>query len=839
MLISLGWIKEFTDIPKDITPQKLAEDLTVHTVEVEDVIDQAKQYRRMVVGEIVEINNHDNADKLKICITNIGEQEPVQIVCGGNNIYKGMKVAVALPGARVKWHGEGDLVELAETKIRGEKSFGMICAASEIGLTDNLPIDEPNVMDLPKDFEVGTPLAEAFNLTDVIIDIDNKSITNRPDLWGHYGIAREISAIYKTQLRPLPDFNQSVLEKEAFDVVIENKELCRRFVVARMENISVGQSPRWMQSRLQAAGMRPINVLVDISNYVMLELGQPNHIFDAGKLKNPHKVDYDHEAGHEGKTKGDDGMYFMIRNAREGETITTLDNIERKLDTSMLVVTNGDTPLAIAGVMGGGSSEIDEHSKEIVIEVANFEPVVVRKASQKLGLRTEASARFEKGLDPILVDHARARIIELIKELIPEATVTGMTDIGEWQQEPTVITTSGSFLRERIGIHISDDEIQAMLVRLGLMVEMQENILRVTVPSWRATGDLSIPEDIVEEVARIYGYHNIESKIPFTHTFGSEQTNVPIKFNRMVKRLLSIGAGINEVENRVFEKEKIARLLGINIEKDAVAILNPLSQDQAYVRRSILPGLLINVRDNARFQKDIRLFEIGRTFSPTPSKTLKTGKDSVVSIPEQSYRLGVVITNDVLSKDDLFYEIKGIAEMLFENIRIPYSFKANMKDKWMENGYELLIEGIHDDVPVLFGECGIIHPSIQRSLKLLHPVAVLCLNYELLSCAKTAEVSYKPVPEYPSVTRDIAITVNADIAYSDLETTIKQSSNLLVSIKLFDIYSGIQVGAGKKSLAWHLEFRHTEKTLTSEEADREMKQITDALEKKFEATLRS
>lgn len=828
MLISLDWLKEFTDIPHDITPQKLAEDLTVHTVEVEDVIDQASAYNSMVVGEIVEIRTHENADKLKLCITNIGEPEPVQIVCGGKNVYEGMKVAVALPGAKVKWHGEGDLVELAETKIRGEQSFGMICAAAEIGRTDDLPTDEPYVMDLKIDDPVGTSLAQAFGANDVIIDIDNKSITNRPDLWGHYGIAREVSAMYGTSLKPLPDYNRVQSQQPAYDVVIEDKALCARFMVARMDNVTVGSSPQWMQDRLVAAGMRPINTLVDISNYVMLELGQPNHVFDVEKLKKQIA-----------KNKSEESLHFEIRNAREGEVIRTIDDVERKLDPSMLVVTNGDTPLAIAGVMGGGDSEVDEHTTSIAIEVANFDAVSVRKTSQKLGLRTEASARFEKGLDPVLVDHTRARIIELITECIPEATLVGITDVGEWHVADTVITTSYAFIRERIGADISDNIIQRILERLGFVVGAHEDTLTITVPSWRATGDILIPEDIVEEVARMYGYDRIESHIPFTHTFGDEQTNVPIERDRTVKRILAYGAGINEVENRVFAHEKITTLFGTNPEEDLVKIKNPLSQDQAYVRRHLIPGLLQNVRDNARFANDIRLFEIGRIFQRMPSDIFKTGHDSVHPLPEQAYRLGVVLTNDTQTKEELFYDIKGVVDMVFGEINVPYAFAVESAHQWMEQGYELGIKGTHDDQPVVLGECGIISSIIQQKLKLQYPVAVLYIDYELVSQIPPVPVLYTPAPEYPAVTRDIAIVVNAHVPYGDLTHTIESASELLVSTELFDMYTGAQVGAGKKSLAWHLAFRHPEKTLTSEEADVEMKNITNALAETFGAELRS
>jgi len=455
MKISLNWLKDFVDLPHDITPEQLGEDLTLHTVEVEEVIDQASQYDKMVVGQIQQIQDHPDADKLKICVTDIGEKHPAQIICGGQNIYEGMKVAVAMPGAKVRWHGEGELVELKKVKIRGVESQGMICAACEIGLTDENPIDQPYVMDLKLDDKAGTFLAKALSLADVVIDIDNKSITNRPDLWGHYGLAREISAIYGLTFQhqtELKTENENLKTKENYlSVEIKDKGLCRRFTALKIDNIKVTESPEWLKQRLQALGQKPINNLVDISNYVMFELGQPVHIFDVNKMTSNNKQ-----------------ITIIVRKANTGETIQTLDGEERQLDNSMLVVADEEKPIAIAGVMGGGNSEVDENTTSIIIEAANFEPINIRQTSQKLNLRSEASARFEKGLDPHLAKEANQRVAQLVMELNPEAKISSaFVDEGSWGADPTILEFGIDFINKRLGTELSVEIISDILERLG------------------------------------------------------------------------------------------------------------------------------------------------------------------------------------------------------------------------------------------------------------------------------------------------------------------------------------------------------------------------------------
>jgi len=525
MKISLNWLKELVKIPDNITPKEIGDSLTLRTVEVENIEKQGENLENVVIGKINRIEKHPNADKLKLCSVDIGEKDDARIVCGGTNLREGMFTAVAKVGAKVKWHGEGDPIKLERARIRGVESNGMICASSELGIEDILPQDgESEIIDLSKyelgaDNDKGQPriipgmlLTEMWGLNDVIFDIDNKSLTNRPDLWGHAGIAREIHSIFRiaTQTK-ITDANgiscihstrmntrngRSMANRDGnLAVSVENQELCPRYMAVAMSGIKIEPSPRWMRNRLSAVGMRPINNIVDATNYVMLELGQPMHAFNYQLSMNSYQL--------------------RVRNAEDGEKIVTLDGAERKLDRETLVIADSKKPIAIAGVMGGKNSEIDDNTTDIILESANFEKVNNRQTGAKLGLRTEAVMRYEKGLDPNLTEQALIRCVELIQRMIPEAKVSSaVVDIKKEIKIPEPIEVSVEFINKIIGTDISEEKIVEILESLGFGVKSQKSILRISVPSWRATGDINIKEDIIEEVARIYGFDNIVLKAP-------------------------------------------------------------------------------------------------------------------------------------------------------------------------------------------------------------------------------------------------------------------------------------------------------------------------------------
>lgn len=497
MKVSLNWIRDYVQLPADADLKKLAYDLTMSTVEVEDATDLGASFHDMVVGVINTIEQHPNADKLKVCKTDIGGRVE-DIVCGGSNLREGMKVAVALPGAMCKWHGEGDLVEIKKSKLRGVDSYGMICGAVEIGLADLFPTkEEAHILDL-SDFDApaGTPLADALDLNDIILEIDNKSMTNRPDLWGHYGIAREIAALYDLPMTQFPHFDRNVENTSGFHVTVEDAERCPRYLSAQIEGLNVKPAPYQMQNRIWKVGMRPINALVDITNYVMLATGQPTHAFDS-----------DHIAGH-----------VIVRRAGEGEKLLLLNGKELALSSDDLVIADDAGVVGLAGVMGGAKDSILPDTSKVILEVANFDAKGIRRTALRYDNRTEASARYEKAIDPERCDQAFDLSIQLFSQLYPEMKVTGLVDEYPRHLKQAEIDVPLSWLERRLGKRLSPDEIKHKMELLGYGITFNGDNMHVVVPTWRSTGDVSIQADIMEEVARMYGYENFEAE-PITTTF--------------------------------------------------------------------------------------------------------------------------------------------------------------------------------------------------------------------------------------------------------------------------------------------------------------------------------
>jgi phenylalanyl-tRNA synthetase beta chain len=432
MKLSLNWLKEYVNLPPNLAPSQLAYDLTMSTVEVEEIKNQASMFDKIVVGKIIEIKKHPNADKLHLVFVDVGEK--LQVVCGGTNLQEGMLVAVALIGAKVRWHGEGDLVEMVAAEIRGEKSFGMICSSNEIGLQDKFPGGEKEILDLgaalaEKKLLPGQPLAEVLASDEMVIEIDNKSLTNRPDLWNHYGLARELSAIYKTKFKffdlekldkEIKKLRNKEIKEKDLEIKILDKDLCDRYIGCMVKNIKIEPSPAWLTKKLEAVGVRSINNIVDITNYVMFDVGEPMHAFDTTKL---HHAELRGSENNRGTTRK-----IIVRGAKKGEKIMSLDGVERKLDETMLVIADEKKPIALAGIMGGEHSGVDENTVEIIFEAAHFNAVNIRKTSQKLGLRSESSIRFEKNLDVHLAELGMLRALALIKQILPQAEIGPLVD---------------------------------------------------------------------------------------------------------------------------------------------------------------------------------------------------------------------------------------------------------------------------------------------------------------------------------------------------------------------------------------------------------------------------
>ncbi|MBQ6249199.1 MAG: phenylalanine--tRNA ligase subunit beta, partial [Oscillospiraceae bacterium] len=446
MKVSMQWLRDYVDLPADMDLTRLSYDLTMSTVEVEGAEDLGKSFANMVIGVVEKIEPHPNADKLRICKTDIGG-EIKDIVCGGTNLYEGMKVAVAKPGAFCRWHGEGEPVEIKETKLRGVPSFGMICASSEIGLFDLFPFtDEGTVVDLSAfDAPAGTPIADALDLNDVILEIDNKSMTNRPDLWGHYGIARELAALYELPLKPFTPFDRATVTGEAVTAVVEDAERCPRCMCAQIEGLGVKPAPFWMQSRIWRVGMRPINALVDVTNYVMLATGQPSHAYDCDRVHGP----------------------ITVRRAKDGETLTLLNDKALSLTADDLVIADAEGPVGLAGIMGGAKDSILPTTHSVKLEIANFAAKGIRRTALKYDNRTEASSRYEKGIDPERCQQALDLSMQLFRELYPDMQVTALVDIYPKALEPAEIDVSLTWLERRLGKRIPNEDIRRKMELMG------------------------------------------------------------------------------------------------------------------------------------------------------------------------------------------------------------------------------------------------------------------------------------------------------------------------------------------------------------------------------------
>lgn len=816
MLISKQWLREFIDFPEKLSDDALAQTLTLSTVEVEEVIYQAKSLDQVVVGVIESVSQHPNADKLKVCQVNVGDRT-VQIVCGGSNVAPDMKVAVSLPGSWVRWHGEGDLVEIKKTKLRGEESEGMICASTEIGLTQIEGDDE--IRDLgDTDVVPGTPLAEFLGRTDVLFDIEHKSLTNRPDLMGHFGMAREIAALERIALKAHQPAEIVSGTGVSIQVDVQDAEHCPRYMAVAMEGIKVVPSPEWVRNRLEACGVRSINNVVDVTNLVMLELGQPMHAFDAALL-------------------GGEQSNIIVRKAKKGEKITTLDENTYELDTEMLVIANEQEAVAIAGVMGGQDSGVNDQTTRIVFESANFLATSVRKTSTKLGLRSESSARYEKSLDPVLCDLALRRAVELMQELSPGAVVVSeVVDVKETLPESVSLTVSLERIQRHLGVEVSLEDVQDILTRLGFVVEGDASELVVTIPSWRATKDVEIVEDIIEEVARIYGYDKIASTLP---TFSvAPPVQDPIRnMMRAARHALADQAGANEVYQYAFVKPQTLETLGFTLE-DHVKLANPLASDRPYLQRSLVPNLLEVVVLNQRCAEEVRVFETSRVFHGDQTG-LEMGEGSSL-LPVQPNMVAGVYSRK--GDDTPFWTGKQMVIHVMHALGYrTFMLRSGMTAPWQHatRAAEIIV---NDQVVGCVAEVDVVRAG---QLGLDHRVVAFELNLDLLQNIQASPVRYQAVSKHPPVKRDLAFVVSEKVAFRSIEQALLGVSDWLPSqpssraVELFDVYRGDGVEDGKKSLAIKLLFTNVDETLTSEQVDEELAKIRKVLETEFSATMRS
>jgi phenylalanyl-tRNA synthetase beta chain len=792
ILTSYNWIKEYLDTK--LSPEAFAELTTAsgNSVEVTDRV--AERFEHMVVGDVLELGDHPDADKLKVAKVDIGKKR-VDIVCGGANLVEGQKVVVGLPGAKVRWHGEGDFVELKETKIRGVSSYGMICAVEEIGFdklaNSECPTDIWDISTLT-DAKAGTPIAEALGLDDVIFDIEVTS--NRPDCKSIIGQAREGAAVTKDRFAWKPGEPKGTSSDAGFSVTVKEKELCPRYTAVVIDGITVGPSPWWMQSRLLLAGFKPINNLVDITNYILHEYGQPLHTFDADMLE---------------------GSEIVVRRAKKGEKFVALDKETYELSDDMLVIADKDKPVAVAGVMGGLETGTTQQTTKVVIECAMFDPVQVRRTARALNLYSDSQLLFEKGLSTQALGPALARAIELIKEVAGGEVVSKIFDERSSAYKPFSFAYDEGAVNRLMGIEMSRKDQVGILERLGFEVGKDS----VKVPYWR-DHDIEASVDFVEEIARVYGYANFPSRLPSGELPKAVEDN-GLVWERRTKQILS-GAGLCESYSYSFVSRAQLENYGLDPDK-AVHIRNPLSVEHEYLRTSLVPSLLSSIEENQARIPSADMFEIAPVY-------LAKKHD----IPDQEYRLVI----GCYGRDgiELFSHAKGILERFLRQTGIrDWSLDRDTDPTRWHQGRSATVKLGKTSM----GTIGQVSRQVAESFGIDVEVVLVELDFETLLDSFTLVKAFEQVSLYPAVKRDLAFAVLERTEAAQIEEVARKASDLLVQWNLFDLYRGKGVDEGYKSMAVHLSFRAQDRTLEASEVDEELVKISRVLEKEFKATMRS
>ena len=794
MKLSLNWIKDYVKIPDDMDLKQLAFDLTMSTVEVEGVKELARQFDGIVVGKILEVLPHPNADKLRVCKVDIADGEIHDIVCGGSNLEAGMLVVVACPGSFVKWHGEGEPVEIKNTKLRGVASFGMICASVEVGLAELFPVnDDHEIMDLTSfGFEAGTPLAEALGLDDVILEIDNKSMTNRPDLWGHYGIAREISALYELPLMEIKDFVPPS-DAKAFPIEIKDTDRCPRYIGVELEGLSVKASPFEMQSRIWRVGMRPINALVDITNYVMLALGQPTHVFDADNIS--------------------DGI--TVRRAEKNEELLLLNGKSIELSEDDLVISDSESAVALAGVMGGAQDSVLYTTKRVILEVANFESTGVRRTALRYDNRTEASSRYEKAVDPERCDLALSMTMQLFSELYPEMQVTAFTDKYEKKLVKKEIDVELSWLERRLGKKISAEDVKEKLALLGFEVTFNGNDMHITGPTWRSTGDVGIKADIMEEVARMYGYENFEPT-PIVTSFEGAINQLEVDLVRKVKEYLAIRCNMQEIFTYPWmQDELVAAIIGDT--KGVLKLSTPPSPTESYIRSTLLPNVCGAVAKNERYFNDFAIFEEAQIFK---DENYTSPYDARELLPTQERHVAGAIAGNANDVKALFLRAKGILENMPRYTHMEgFTFCRVEKPSWADETVWLNV--FLGDTKI--GDLALLSKKASLACGIKNLATMLFeINTDALKPFRSRTNGFDRPCEYPVIEYDVSMLFDVNTKWADIKASAlkkKNTERFLKDVNFVDEYKGAQVPEGMKSVTIRLTIGSNEKTLNANEIE--------------------
>ncbi|MFI3174486.1 MAG: phenylalanine--tRNA ligase subunit beta [Bacillota bacterium] len=797
MNIPMSWLKEYTDVEADI--KAYVEDITMSGSKVEGYEKVSDDIKKVVSGTIKAITKHPNADKLQICTIDVGSGSDLTIVTGAKNIAVGQFVPVALDGAVIT---EGKEIHTGD--LRGISSEGMLCSVEELGFDrhDFPEAPENGIYIFPEPVELGKDVTDLLDIKETVVEFEITS--NRPDCFSMVGMARETAATYKKEFR----YPEIKVEEKAggnvadlISVQIDNPDLCPRYVARAVKNVRIAPSPRWMRKRLRMAGVRPINNIVDITNYVMLEMGQPMHAFDVDCIAD---------------------RKIIVRNAKQDETIMTLDGIERKLDSSMLVIADSEKAVAIAGVMGGENSKISEEAEAILFESANFDGSNVRLTAKSVGLRTDASSKFEKCIDPNLCLEAINRAVQLVEELGIGEVVAGVVDCYPKVRSTWTLSYNPDWINNFLGTKIPEADMVDTFTRLGMVVDTTAKT--VVVPTYRP--DLEAQADLAEEVARFFGYDKIEPTLATgTPTVGKK--SYPQTITAMVKELL-VGEGISEAMTYSFESPKIFDKLSIPANdplRKAVVISNPLGEDFSVMRTVSFNGILNALSTNYnRRNKEAALFEIAKVYTPKAVP--------VTELPTETPTL----TMGLYGKMD-FYDLKGILEHIFQvlGMKEKVEFDTEETKPWMHPGRTAKMTVDGDSI----GYLGEVHPAVAKKYDIGTSAFLAVVDMEKLIQYANREIIYRPLPKFPAMSRDIAMLVKEDVTVKMLHDTIaKNGGAFLEDITLFDVYQGSQIEAGHKSVAYSIDFRSPDRTLTESDVNQAMEQILSALKNECNANLR-
>ena len=811
MLISHKWLKTYLPELDKFSTSTIAESLTISLAEVEQIIPVRQELSNIVVGEVLEVNKHENSDKLSICKVTTDGNNRIQIVCGAPNVREKIKVAVCLSGGKVYADTKGATLEITNTTIRGEESNGMICSEKELGISDN----HSGIMVLEDNLPVGEDLTEL--LSDWVYEIENKSLSHRGDCFSHSGIAREISAILAIEYLEDNTIPESILPNgtaKKLNVEISvNKDLCKRFSALLIDNIIVKDSPLWLKSSLSSVGERSINNIVDITNYVMLDKGQPLHAYDYEKLI---------------------GNKLIVRKAKNNEKVKTLDGLERNLDNTMVVISDEKNVEDIAGIMGGFNSQITLETNTIILEAANFDMFNIRRTSRQLGLRTEASTRFEKGLDENITMASIRHAFTLISDLSGGEVAD---EIFDYYPDPTIekqIEIEVRLINRLISTNFTKYEIIDILKRIQVNLLEQENsggtepnlesqtLLTFTIPTFRK--DLNIKEDLVEEVARIYGFKNIMPKLPEKDLTPSEDYNTSKLFRLFTQNLSALG--FFEVKTYSFISESEITKSNLNV-ADCLKLSNPLAPELKYVRNSLIPSILTTIKKNQPKYTQSQIFEINRLVEK------KLDQDG---IHLQPWNIVIAINNDE-EQSELFYKLKGVVDYLAKLLNTTFLYKSypnNSKYSRTFHPYQAAQLYIDDD---LVGHIGLLHPEVIYNNEIQGKVATAEINLDKLLAIVNKQKEYKTLPNYPETTRDLSFWIPEKVNYYEIEKTIRTIDvQLLKDVNLKDSYIN---DAKERSYTITLSFSSPEKTLTDVEVDKLEAFIAKELESKLNLRLRT